>query len=137
MFNYGTEQQKYTIDAELYDAAGNVVVARQLKGNVFPGTKHLALEKIDGLDIQPWSAEAPNLYKLHLALKSEAGKELAHYAFPVGFVRKEIKDGNLLVNGKPVLIKGVDRHDHDDITGPLYSGSHDARRARSDEAAQH
>ena len=35
----------------------------------------------------------------------------------IGFRRVEIKDKQLLINGKPVLMKGVNRHDHHPITG--------------------
>ncbi len=117
VYNYSKNAAKYNIEAVLLDANGRQVTGRKINGNVFPATQHLTLEKLDGLDIQPWSAENPYLYKLQVALKDSAGADIAYYAFPVGFVRTEIKGGNLLVNGKPILIKGVDRHDHDDITG--------------------
>ena len=42
----------------------------------------------------------------------------------VGFRKVEMKDGQFLVNGKPILIKGVDRHEHDPVTG------HVLRRSR-------
>ncbi len=117
VYNSGKDSSKYNIEAVLLDASGKSVVSRKFKGNVFPETEHLCLEKLDGLEIHPWSAETPYLYKLQVVLKDEAGADIACYAFPVGFVRSEIKEGNLLVNGQPVLIKGVDRHDHDDKTG--------------------
>lgn len=52
-----------------------------------------------------WSDEAPNLYTLLLW----AGEE--HIALPVGFRRLEVKDKRFLLNGKPIKIKGVNRHD--------------------------
>ena len=58
-----------------------------------------------------WSAEAPNLYKVVIAVDGEA------YAQRVGFRTSEIKDGLLLVNGQPVLIKGVNRHEVDPLKG--------------------
>ncbi len=117
VYNFGKTSSKYNVEAILLDAAGKPVKGCKIQGNIFPDTKHLAADKIEGLEIQPWSAENPYLYKLQVALKDEAGTAIAHYAFPVGFVRSEIKNGNLLVNGKPILIKGVDRHDHDHIHG--------------------
>ncbi len=117
VFNFGKESSKYTLATALLDAAGEPVVERTINGNVFPETQHLTQAKVENLEIQPWSAESPYLYKLLITLKDESGADIASYVFPVGFVRTEIKNGNLLVNGQPILIKGVDRHDHDDITG--------------------
>ena len=48
-------------------------------------------------------------------------KRLAHCAVRTGFRRVEIKDRQILFNGAPVLIKGVNRHDHDDATGKFVS----------------
>ncbi|HEX7589018.1 MAG TPA: glycoside hydrolase family 2 TIM barrel-domain containing protein, partial [Anaerolineae bacterium] len=62
-----------------------------------------------------WSAETPHLYTLVLTLKTPYGEE--HTACRVGFRQIEIRDRQLLVNGKRVMIKGVNRHDHDDTTG--------------------
>ena len=68
-------------------------------------------------DIKPWSAERPNLYTYHMTLKDAAGKEIAHYQGKTGFRRDEIRNGQLLHNGRPILIKGVNRHDHNPRTG--------------------
>jgi beta-galactosidase len=74
--------------------------------------------RIDGIGkVMPWSAEKPDLYRYHIVLSDGAGKEIANYAGKTGFRRNEIKDGQFLHNGKPVLIKGVNRHDHNPVTG--------------------
>ena len=65
----------------------------------------------------PYSAETPVLYNLLLTLKDDSNKPIAHYAIKTGFQRSEIKNGNLLVNGQPILIKGVNRHDFDPVHG--------------------
>jgi beta-galactosidase len=64
-----------------------------------------------------WSAEVPNLYQLQLTLSDGAGMVLEVIPQRVGFRQIEIKDGMLLVNGRRVLIKGVNRHEHDPDTG--------------------
>ncbi len=56
-------------------------------------------------DVKPWSAEIPYLYKLTVATSKEAA------AFNVGFRSVEIRDAQLIVNGKAVLIKGANRHE--------------------------
>lgn len=59
-----------------------------------------------------WSAETPNLYRLVISLEDDNGQVLDCEACDVGFRQVEIKDGRLCVNGKPILIRGVNRHEH-------------------------
>jgi beta-galactosidase len=66
-----------------------------------------------------WSAETPNLYTLLLTLKDSAGRTLEVIPWPVGFRSSEIKDGQLLINGKPIYIKGVNRHEFDPDLGQV------------------
>jgi len=68
-----------------------------------------------------WTAETPNLYKLVLALKDEAGKTIAVTSHDVGFRKVEVRDGQLLVNGKAVDLKGVNRHEHHPTEGHTVS----------------
>jgi beta-galactosidase len=68
-----------------------------------------------------WSAEIPNLYYLVLTLKDQEGRIIESTGCRVGFRSSEVKNGQFLVNGKPVLIKGVNRHEHDPVTGHVIS----------------
>ncbi|MDB5083191.1 MAG: beta-D-galactosidase subunit alpha, partial [Bacilli bacterium] len=61
---------------------------------------------------EKWSAENPYLYHLLLSLQNEKGEVLQVIPCRVGFRQVELKDGNLLVNGVPIMLKGVNRHDH-------------------------
>jgi beta-galactosidase len=63
-----------------------------------------------------WSAEEPNLYKLLLTLKSASGATLEVIPQNVGFRKVEIKNGRFLVNGRAILVKGVNRHEHSEET---------------------
>lgn len=67
-----------------------------------------------------WTAETPYLYKLRIDLADKDGlvESLTQH---VGFRKMEIKDGQFLVNGQPVLIKGADRHELDPVTGYVVS----------------
>ncbi|MBP5487601.1 MAG: DUF4981 domain-containing protein, partial [Bacteroidales bacterium] len=67
-----------------------------------------------------WSAEKPNLYDLKLELQ-RSGKTIETVRTRIGFRKVEIAHANLLVNGKPVYIKGVNRHEHDPFTGQCIS----------------
>ncbi len=68
-----------------------------------------------------WSAETPALYRLVLESKDGAGRVREAVAVRIGFRSSEIKGGRLLVNGVPVLLKGVNRHEHDPLAGHVIS----------------
>src|SRR5690606_21199834 len=72
-------------------------------------------------DVRAWSAEMPNRYRLVVTLVSPAGTEVEASALWIGFRRVEIRDRELRVNGKAVLIKGVNRHDHSETEGKVVS----------------
>lgn len=59
-----------------------------------------------------WSAETPNLYRLVLNLLDASGQRLESEACDVGFRQVEISNGLLKLNGQPLLIRGVNRHEH-------------------------
>ena len=71
--------------------------------------------------VLPWSAENPNLYQLRISLMDKKAKTIERLNASFGFRTSEIKDGKLLINGQYVLIKGVNRHEHDPYTGHVIS----------------
>ena len=60
--------------------------------------------------VHPWSAEEPYLYDLELSLERK-GKVVDAVAIPIGFRNIEVKGSNFLVNGKAILLNGVNMHD--------------------------
>jgi beta-galactosidase len=68
-------------------------------------------------DVAPWSAEVPNLHRLVVTLLDAAGIEIDVVSLDVGFRRVEVVGHELRVNGRAVLVKGVNRHDHDPRRG--------------------
>ena len=64
-----------------------------------------------------WTAETPRLYTLVLALLDGRGDTSEVIAQRIGFRRIEIRGGLLLVNNVPIIIRGVNRHEHDPVTG--------------------
>ncbi len=66
---------------------------------------------------QKWSAEYPHLYTAILRLFTKDGVQVDLTSVAVGFRKVEILKGVLLVNGKPIYVKGVNRHDFDPVTG--------------------
>ena len=70
--------------------------------------------------VKAWTAETPHLYKVYVTI---SGKQGVSEVIPqkVGFRNVEIKNAQLLVNGKPILIKGADRHEIDPDGGYIVS----------------
>ncbi len=105
------------VKVTLYDAAKNEVLTAQksivAKGN---STSQLVFEKEVEAPKQ-WSAEIPNLYKLVVELKDRKGKVIEATSTNVGFRTVEIKNSQLLVNGKVVTVKGVNLHEHHQTMG--------------------
>jgi beta-galactosidase len=78
--------------------------------------------KTGRLAVTPWNGEAPYLYTVLITVRGSGGAPvLAVYRQRIGFRRVEIADRQLFINGKPVLIKGVNRHEHDPDTGKAIS----------------
>jgi len=72
--------------------------------------------------IKNWSAEAPNIYNLKIALEDKNQTSNNQYINGhLGFKRVEIKNSQVLVNGKAIYIKGVDRHETDPYKGHVVS----------------
>jgi len=77
-------------------------------------------KEVDLAAVKPWTAETPNLYNLFITLKK--GNEVMEVVKQrVGFRNIQIKGGQLLVNGQPILIKGADRHELDPDGGYIVS----------------
>ncbi|MCC8360614.1 glycoside hydrolase family 2 TIM barrel-domain containing protein [Salinimicrobium sediminilitoris] len=71
-------------------------------------------------EVAQWSAEIPNLYTLEVSLTSKKGNS-SHLSKNIGFRSVEIKGNQLLVNGKAIYVRGVDRHETDPHTGHVVS----------------
>ena len=96
---------KAPVEAKLYDAEGKLV-AEGLNATVE--------------NAKAWTAETPYLYTLEVAVKKGA-ETTEVIKQKVGFRHIEIKGGQLLVNGQPILIKGADRHELDPDGGYIVS----------------
>ena len=98
--------------AELVDSEGQVVFQETTSAVAVPasGSAPVVIEKPVENPLK-WSAEQPNLYRLVLTLL-EGDAEQEFQSCNVGFRKVEIKDGLLLVNGRYVYLKGVNRHEH-------------------------
>ncbi len=64
-----------------------------------------------------WSAEQPNLYRLEIEAVSPDGRTEEYLVQMVGFRRFEMKDNRMLLNGKRIVFKGVNRHEFSSVSG--------------------
>lgn len=71
--------------------------------------------RVDGelrlADISPWNAESPRLYAATVSTDAET------VSLRIGFRTITVTDATLLVNGSPILLRGVNRHEHDPLNG--------------------
>lgn len=101
-----------TVEAELYDSYGAKVLSEPLRmKGVLDGNQILELQgEVPVEKPLKWSAEQPNLYTLVLSLK-DSRRLIETESCKVGFRRFEIRDNLMLINGKRIVFKGVDRHE--------------------------
>ena len=103
-----------TVALNLTDAQGNSVATADLKGS---GKLNTTLNISNPAK---WTAETPNLYTLTATLKN-GNNTVEVLPIKVGFRKIELKGGQILVNGQPVLFKGADRHEMDPDGGYVVS----------------
>ncbi|MCU6712935.1 DUF4981 domain-containing protein [Paenibacillus sp. J5C_2022] len=130
LINYfGGELGGLKLEAQLYDGEQQPIWGEQLTAAVSVEGEGYTDVALSALVERPllWSAEQPNLYTLVLALKSGDGSILETVSSRVGFRRFEIKDGLMLINGKRILFRGVNRHEFSCDTGRAI-GESDMRR---------
>ena len=129
-FESDSENWKYR--CRLYDSKDNNVFADAIEVNMhaepytfYPRSKDPRRTKgevqINVPCPEKWSAESPSLYTLTVELVNPENETVDITALKVGFRNIEIKNRELLINGQPVQINGVNRHDHDDVHGKTVS----------------
>ncbi len=109
----------FTVEARLFNTKGESVDVSSLGGK----KNSIDADEISSLQLsavvtspKKWSAENPYLYKLLLVLKDKTGVTVEVRSSRIGFREIEITNSRLCVNGVPVLLKGVNRHE----MHPLY-----------------
>jgi beta-galactosidase len=115
--NYSANDAEITVEGRLIDPSGQTILSPSMVTNVPAGGEIEVAGTTVVKDPLQWTAETPNLYKVLLTVKNAAGQVLEVIPDNVGFRQVQIKDGNLLVNGQRILIKGVDRHEIDPDRG--------------------
>jgi beta-galactosidase len=113
----GRRSDRVRVVLTLRDPDGRPVLAAPLTADVrAPADTTLRLRAPVPRPVR-WTAETPRLYTAVLALVTGRGDTAQVFTQRIGFRRVEVKGGLLLVNGTPVTIRGVNRHEHDPRTG--------------------
>ena len=120
-------KENWLLEMQLFDQEGNSVLNEK---------QEMAVQKLIDVKWQPrlgrselpqfsvqvqnprlWSAEYPNLYQMVLTLKDDQGQVVESRSSKVGFREVSIEKGVFKINGQPVKLYGVNRHDHHPLTG--------------------
>ena len=113
-----TPSKQHTVDVTLLDAQGKRVLSKKL--DVKPieagGVQTVSFQQRVSRPLQ-WSAEHPNLYRVVVELRNHEGATLEVTGCYTGFRRIEIKGKQVLINGKPIIIRGVNTHEHHERYG--------------------
>ncbi|GHF25888.1 glycoside hydrolase family 2 TIM barrel-domain containing protein [Streptomyces fumanus] len=107
---------RHTVETQLYDRRGHAVWSRPLRATADPGTVAAGEDvtvRLAGAVSAPklWSAEHPHLYTAVLRLRDPAGKVIETLSHRVGFREFALRDGLMRINGKPVSLRGTNRHE--------------------------
>ena len=114
--NYVAGDRSADLKIELIDERSKKIVFSNVQKINFAGINEQSIHFTTTVSsVAPWSAEKPNLYNLTLTLKE--GKNIQVIDQKVGFRKLEIKNKQFLVNGRPVYLKGVNRHEHNQFKG--------------------
>ena len=110
--------KNYKASFDLLDSSGKLISTKSVSLNDSVQFKDLIITLNDP---KKWSAETPYLYQVITTLMDNKGKVIEVIPQKTGFRKVEIKDNALYVNGKAILIKGVNRHEMDPFTGQVLS----------------
>jgi Beta-galactosidase/beta-glucuronidase len=114
--NASGENKAVSVSYNVMDADGNSVLqSKELETVGELSTISFGQNVIK--NVKSWNAETPNLYTLVISLKDANGQVLEATSAKVGFRTIAIVNKQLLVNGQPILIKGVNVHEHNEVNG--------------------
>ena len=116
--NTSSKKQKHSVIVWMMDKDSKLF--EEIKDVEFSEDKTIHFKKRLP-NIKTWSAETPHLHTLYIALKDSDNNVIQATKVNVGFRNIKIRNNQFLVNGKAILIKGVNLHDHDETTGHVIS----------------
>lgn len=117
--NHLTDDSDLKIKYEILDNTKNKIALDEKEIKIKKISEYEVEFKNRINNIKKWSAEIPNLYTLLITVMNDAGEIIEIIPQEIGFRKVEIKGGQLLVNGRPILIKGVNLHEFNPLTGQV------------------
>jgi len=116
-FSEINKKEKYSLEIQLKDKG---ILLQQKSFEVNSSVSKKAIQFVVN-NPKKWSAETPNLYAVNFILRNKKGSIIEVIPQKIGFRKVEIINGQLLVNGQPIYLKGVNRHETDPATGQTIS----------------
>jgi len=115
--NFLKNSEKVQMEMQLLDANGKQILKASRSETLSSGQESIIPFSAKVTSPNLWSNETPYLYTLLLTLKDGNGKTIEVTSCKTGFRKVEIKNAQLLVNGKAILVRGVNMHEHHPING--------------------
>ncbi len=115
--NATEDEQAFSVEARLLSAKGATVLTSSARARRRPTVRAARRSPPSSRLRRCGPRRSPRSTRCFSRLKDASGKLLAVLPERVGFREVEIRNQKLLVNGKPFLIRGVNRHEHDPETG--------------------
>lgn len=114
-FDETAAAEGYTVNAVLVDQSGKKVFEEPMDVK-FNGSEAQVSKTVKVSDPLKWSAEHPNLYQLVFELKDQDGKTIETAGCNAGFreveiIKKGTKESQIIINGQPIMFRGVNRHE--------------------------
>ncbi|MGL5893654.1 MAG: glycoside hydrolase family 2 TIM barrel-domain containing protein [Bacteroidales bacterium] len=109
--NRVNRKERLAVSYELFDSENRVVLSDSSIAQYSQKGDNIVLFKGSIPNVSKWSSESPNLYKLIVSL-TDSNKKKTFSSVDVGFREVQLLDNQLKINGVPVLVKGVNRHEH-------------------------
>jgi len=115
--NYSAKNQQNLVEISLLDQFGKKILSQSINTKTEGGNvkEFNIISKIQRPEL--WSNETPYLYTLLLTLKDQSGNQIETVTSKVGFRKVELANGQLLVNGKRIMVHGVNIHEHHPVNG--------------------
>ena len=124
LFSLNIDLENKNDDINQLIVRAKLIEPQRRNRSIFDSTKIVPIDSLTSIFIQSsvrrvkqWSAEDPYLYELQLSLLNTEGALIETMNHQVGFRKVEISNGLFKINGKPIMFRGVNRHEWDPVRG--------------------
>lgn len=108
----------YSVEVALTEESGKTIFNRKVSLPQIPAKGEQTVSFTQQVsNPKQWSTEFPNLYDVQITLKDGSGKPVEMTAIKTGFRKIEMKNGQVWINGTPIIIRGTNLHEHHGAKG--------------------